>query len=166
MEKRQKVTVTACTQIVGPAALGLLMFASTLAAQEVYRWVDENGVVNFSDTSPAGRIEGVSTVDLGEPTPPGSDPEEDLYNIAATAERTQALRDAMAADREARRERQRESLTQQAPPYPQTSSYALPPWWWDRPGYGRPPQRPPTRPEPPEPEPYPTATLKPPGQGG
>lgn len=152
--------------VVGTTALGLLMFAGTLAAQEVYRWVDENGVVNFSDTSPAGRIEGVSTVDLGEPTLPGSDPEEDLYNIAATAERTQALRDAMAADRELRRERQRESATQQAPSYPQASSYALPPWWWDRPGYGRPPQRPPTRPEPPKPEPYPTATLKPPGQGG
>lgn len=153
-------------RVVGPTACGLLMLASPLAAQEIYRWVDENGVVNFSDTSPTGRIEGVSTVDLEEPAPPHQDPEQDLYNIAATAERTQALRDAMAADREARRERQRESATQQAPSYPQASSYALPPWWWDRPGYGRPPQRPPMRPEPPVPEPYPTATLKPPGQGG
>lgn len=32
--------------------LGLLAGAVPAMADQVYRWVDENGVVNFSDTAP------------------------------------------------------------------------------------------------------------------
>ncbi len=55
----------------------------------------------------------VNTLTLQDAAPTDYDPEEDIYNVAAQAERMQALRDEMAKDREARREQQN-SAPQQA----------------------------------------------------
>jgi hypothetical protein len=132
-------------------------------AQEIYRWTDENGVVNFSDTAPATDSRAVSTVTVEDTRPSDYDPEADLYNVAAQAERMQALREEMKNEREARFERQRNAAHQQPVQATRSVGYAVPGWWWGQPGYG-PPTRPPQRPERPVPEPYPTATLRPPGQ--
>jgi hypothetical protein len=134
------------------------------AAQEVYRWVDENGVVNFSDKAPvvATGNSDVNTLTLQDAAPTDYDPEEDIYNVAAQAERMQALRDEMAKDREARREQQNKALQQPAVPYERGASYGYP---YSFPAYGRPPYRPPAKPPSrPVPEPYETSTLRPPGQ--
>ena len=137
-------------------------------AQEVYRWVDENGVVNFSDRAPpAAEAADVGTLTLEDSRPAGYDPEQDVFNIEATAERTQARREALQQEREALRERQ--AAQPVVVQYPEQSNhgyswgypYGYPPL---RPG-GKPPFRPPHRPPPqPEPPADDTATLRPPGQ--
>ena len=149
------------TILVSLLACGLT--AAPAAAQEIYRWTDENGVVHFSDTAPADRSGGISTVTVEDTRPSDYDPEADIYNVAAQAERMQARRENMQKEREARLERQRNAAQQQPAPSNWTTGNAVPAWWWDQPGYGRPP-RPPRPPERPTPEPYPISTLRPPGQ--
>ncbi|MGK2927434.1 MAG: DUF4124 domain-containing protein [Lysobacterales bacterium] len=137
-------------------------------AQEVYRWVDENGVVNFSDRAPSAAPEtGVSTLKLEDNRSAAYDPEQDLFNIQSTQERTQALREELQEQREARHERSASQpvVVQQ----PEQRNYGYP---WDYPyGYpslrpgGKPPIRPPYKPRPPpEPPADDTSTWRPPGQ--
>lgn len=138
--------------------LGCSLIAGPVAAQEIYRWTDENGVIHFSDTAAGANADGVSTVTIEDTRPSDYDPEADLYNVAAQAERMQALRDEMQMKREARQERQRSAPPQQPVEVTRSVGYGLPPWDWDRPGYGRPPKpelpiEPPERP--------PTSTLRP-----
>jgi hypothetical protein len=157
MERAVQLITLSMTLLLGSLA------ATPLPAEEIYRWVDENGVVNFSDTAPAARSRSVSTVAVEDTRPSDYDPEADIYNVEAQAERMQALREEMQARREARLEEERNAAQRTPAQSAQPVGYALPPWWWDRPGYGKPP-RPPERPQPPIPEPYPTSTLRPPGQ--
>ena len=139
-----------------------LLTAVPAYAQEVYRWVDENGVVNFSDTAPAATAADVDILALENPTPASDDPGEDIYDVAGQAERMQALREEMAREREARRERQRESAR---PPVAQPSEVVRYGYPYNYPGYPRPPARPPGKPPGrPTPEPFDTSTLRPPGQ--
>jgi hypothetical protein len=134
--------------------------AASARAGEIYRWVDENGVVNFSGTLPAGVDAGVDTVIVEDTTPTDYDPEADIYNVAAQAERMQALRDEMDAQREARRERS--AAQQPSEPEREVVRYGYPyNYPFGFPQYPRPPARPP---RPPVPEPYVTSTLRPPGQ--
>ena len=56
---------------------GLLLIAALASAQQVYRWVDENGVVHYSDQPPTDQSEAdLVDVDTGSsfssPTPPPS----------------------------------------------------------------------------------------------
>ena len=139
---------------------------SAVVAQEIYRWVDEQGVVHFSDTAPAGASGEVGTLTLDDSAPTHYDPEQDIYNIEATEQRMQALRDEMAAQRDARRER-----AAAQPPvvvqYPEQTHFGYANdylYGYPRPpgGHpGKPPNRP--RPEPPAPEDD-TSTWRPPGQ--
>ena len=159
-------------------AIGVALSAWTVPspAQEIYRWVDDQGVVHFSDTAPAAASGEVSTLTLQDTTPANYDPEQDIYNLEATAQRMQALRDELAAEREARRER---AATQ--PPvvaqYPEQPHYGYaddylygyPPLYPRPPGGhpGRPPGGPPHRPPPgAEPPVDDTSTWRPPGQPG
>lgn len=154
-------------------AIGWALWAWSILsqAQQVYRWVDEQGVVHFSDTAPVGESGEVSTLTIPDSRPAGYDPQQDVFNIEATRERTQALREELQGQREARRERNAAQpvVVQQ----PEQRNYGFP---WDYPyGYpplrprppigpgGKPPWRPPERPrsEPPEDD---TATWRPPGQ--
>ena len=144
----------------GLIALSLICWVGSATAQEVYRWVDENGVVNFSDTAPAAAAN-LNTVDLEDTTPRNYDPEEDLYNVAAQAERMQALREQMEKDREARRQQQASAAKQPAPQYQRSVNYGYPYGYPVRP---RPPIEPPIEPPPTRPEPYETSTLVPPSQ--
>ena len=65
--------------------LGLLAGAVPAMASEVYRWVDENGVVNFSDAAPGKAQPGaeVNTLTLEDTAPKDYDPEQDIYAVAA-----------------------------------------------------------------------------------
>jgi hypothetical protein len=146
------------------AVISGLFLAGAAAAQEVYRWVDEDGVVNFSDTAPASAESGaeVNTLTLQDTTPMNYDPEQDIYNVAAQAERMQALRAEMEKEREARLEQQQSAPQQPASTSSSAVNYGYP---YGYPAYGRPPLRPgrpPARPpERPVPEPYDTSTLRP-----
>ncbi len=126
-------------------------------ATEIYHWVDENGISNFSSIAPSGDVTGVGIMSLEDTTPPDYDPEEDLYGVQAQAERMASLRDEMEKKREAQRERDRNSSQQPVVQYRDRYQYGLP-------YYGRPYPRPPLRPEPPIEVPYETATLRPPGR--
>jgi hypothetical protein len=148
-------------------AMTLTLLAAVPAmAADVYRWVDENGVVNFSDTAPRGAETGgaVDTVTLQDAAPKDQEPGQDIYHVAAQAERMQALRDEMEKEREARREQQRRAAQQPAAPSSSGVNYGYP---YAYPAYGRPPLRPgrpPAKPPArPVPELYDTATLRPPG---
>jgi hypothetical protein len=150
--------------------VAVLAAAQPAPAQEIYRWVDEQGVVHFSDTAPGGASGEISTLTLDGSPPAAYDPEQDIYNLAATGQRMQALRDEMAAQRDARRER----AAAQPPvvvqyPEQQHSGYAngyL--YGYPRPpgGHpGRPPFRPPHGPPPgTQPPVDETSTWRPPGR--
>ena len=138
----------------------LAMTASTATdAYEIYHWIDENGVPNFSQNQPAGKTPGVSKLNLVDTTPPDYDPEEDRYGVQAQAERMNALREEMEQRREAGRERQRNAARQPVVRYREPDRYYSRPLWYP-PVYPRPPYRP----EPPIAVPYETSTLKPPGR--
>jgi hypothetical protein len=136
------------------------MIASTAsAAYEIYHWLDENGVPNFSQKQPDGKIPGVSKLNLADTTPPDYDPDEDRYGVQAQAERMNALREEMEQRRDAVRERQRNAAQHQIVQYREPVrrySHGI----WYPPIYFRPPHKP----QPPIAVPYPTSILEPPGR--
>ena len=146
--------------LLGMAALAGSLCAGSAVAAEVYRWTDADGVVHFSDRPPEAEQASLTTMSVDNPPPTGYDPDEDRYNVAATAERTQALRDAQAQARESRRTQSAAAapVVQQAQPQGYGVDYGYLPGY-DRPGV-RPPQRP-DRPARPEPQPPPTDTVRP-----
>jgi len=154
MNTKRVGTITAAISI-------MLLGAAPVAAQEIYRWVDANGTVNFSDTAPGAESAGISTVVLEETRPADYDPETDIYDVAGQAERMQSMREEMAREREARRERNQTAAHTESPSFDGSAQYGYPVGY---PLYPRPPMRPPSRPQPPRPEPYETSTLRPPGQ--
>ena len=154
------------------------MLAAPLAATEVYRWVDENGVVHFSDTRPAASGKPVETVTVDGSQPADYDPEQDLFNVAQQQEVMQARREQLAQQREERAEARRQSERRQAST-PVAVDGPSRSWntgfWWppyndgpNRPPGQRPPGKPPQRPQPPieiEPAPPASQPFRPPGSG-
>jgi hypothetical protein len=139
------------------AFLAMITSPATLGS-DVYHWLDENGVPNFSQKEPGGEIQSVSRLNLPDTTPPDYDPNEDRYGIEEQAERMTALREEMDEQREDARERRRNTVQQQPLQYPEPyRSYSRGIWY--PPVYPRPPQRP----HPPIEVPYRTATLGRPG---
>jgi hypothetical protein len=140
----------------------LLLLALTVSTSsadyEVYHWVDENGVPNFSQDRPTAKTPGVRKLKLPDAPPPGQDPEEEVYDVEAHAERMAALRDEREQQRAAALERQRLASLQQP------VQVAQPVRYYSRP-IGYPPlyHRPKPKPRPPVAEPLPSSTLKLPG---
>jgi len=136
------------------------MAAAPVFAIEVYRWVDENGVIHFSQSAPPATVPGVETMTVEDSAPPGYDPDEDRYQVAAQAEKMAQLRAEM--------DKKREMAQEQSPttPQPPVTQYQQSGYWPLPNYYPGPPvrPRPPPRPEPPIEIPYPTNTLRPPGQ--
>ena len=83
---------------------------------EIYKWVDEDGVVHFSEVKPSD-VATVRTLRVTATNAPDYDPNEDPYSIRNQAERTGALWSRLEERKAARRERQREAAERaQAPP--------------------------------------------------
>ena len=138
----------------------LAIIASTpAAAYEVYHWVDENGVSNFSQWAPADQVAGVSKLTLADTTPPDHDPEEDLYDVKGQAERMKSLWEEIEKQREARRGHQQNAPQQQLVYYRERPRYAVSSFWWHPPHH-----RPPPRPRPPIERPLPSLPFSPPGR--
>jgi hypothetical protein len=129
----------------------------TAAAVEIFRWVDENGVVHFSDSPPPEHDTGVDVLSVNGAQPESYDPEADIFNVEAQAERMQALREEREEARKARLERQRQEAARQPVVQPRDDNRGFPVYWnhniWPRPPH-RP--RPPVRPEQPIERPPPT----------
>lgn len=143
-------------------ALAIAAWATGAAAQEIYRWVDAEGVVHFSDTPPPAESAEVQTLDVPAAPPAGYDPAADIFNIEATRQRTQARRERL---QEQADERARSSRSP-SPPVVQSGgqavNYGYP---YVYPVYPRPPRpNPPPRPPRPEPPADDTSTLRPPGR--
>jgi hypothetical protein len=113
-------------------------------AVEVYQWTDENGVVHFSQWAPTEPEQDVSTLEVDGSQPPGYDPEEDRYNVAANQKYMESLR----SDLDARREAEK---NQSAAAAQQIIQQTVPPeygTWPVYPGYGQfPSNRPPHKPD-------------------
>lgn len=163
-------------------ALGLTLWTAEAAAQQIYRWVDAEGVVHFSDTPPEREGTEVSAIELKTMRSSSYDPAEDIYNIDATRQRTEARWERM-QELQVARELQPRSPSQPVIQYPERVYYGSG-YGYDygrdygrdrddhyprspgrpgigpgRPGHG--PGRPPSRPGRPDND---TSTWRPPGR--
>ena len=124
----------------------ILMLAVNVHASEIYKWVDEDGIVHFSDTMPADDTK-VESLRLNATNPPDYDPSNDPYSIRNQADRIGETWSRLEEEREARREKQREAALRQ-PAYvyqPYDSYYDRNRYPYFRPGL-RPPSYPGHRP--------------------
>jgi len=111
-------------------AIALLVAMGSAGATEVYRWVDADGVVHFSDTRPEDQH--ADTLVVRETTPPGYDPAEDPYSILNQAERLAETRARLEKDRKEREENRREAIErvviyEREPDYRYSAYYG--PWY-------------------------------------
>ena len=136
------------------ASLAILA-SSKMAAQEIFHWIDENGVPNFSQERPAGNVDGLNKMYLENTAPTDYDPEEDIYGIEEQAERMQALREDMEKRRQENREREKYVVQQPVQQYRDPYQFYSRRLWYP-PLYPKPPHRP----KPPIAVPYETATLQ------
>ena len=144
-----------------PLLLGLAI-SGPLLATEVYRWVDDDGVIHFSQNAPRADVGQVEKMTLDDSAPAGYDPEEDIYGVEAMAAEMALLREQMEERREQAQERNQNTDQRTVVQYQPAVQYGYPylgtPLY---PGY-RPPLRP--KPPPPRPDPYPSLPFSPPGQ--
>lgn len=131
-----------------------------LAANEIYHWIDENGVANFSERAPGDHVSDVNTLKLPEVGPEEAETDEDPFNVAEQAEKMKVLREEMADRRAAKRQRdqmvEQRTVIEYRDPEP-----AYPYGFGNRPNF---PNRPPAKPEPPIEEKPNISTLKPLGR--
>jgi len=115
-------------------------FIASASASDIYRWVDEDGVVHFSDTAPAD-TDDVERLRVDVTNPPGYDPAEDPYSIRNQAARMGETWSRLEERREDRREKRREEAEWQ----PAAVFQSYHPYPYFRPGFfvpGRPGHRP------------------------
>lgn len=77
------------------------------AGYEIYTWVDENGVVHYSESKPEEIAAPVETMFIEATNPPGYDPDEDYWSITNQAERVNADWTAMQEEKAEERARER-----------------------------------------------------------
>jgi len=138
------------TTIISTLVLLAVFSSTSVAAIEIYHWVDENGVPHYGQYRPAGSIPGVSKLTLEDTTPPGSGQVEDIYNVEAQEKRMATWREEREKKRKEASERKRQIAQQQPASYPQRyRKYSR--GYWYPPAYGRPHHRPSPKqsPEPP-----------------
>lgn len=111
------------------AALAGLAVGNHVRADEVFHWVDENGVVHFSQWAPDD-VANISTVVVSGDNPPGYDPLEDPYSVRNQAERVNKTWQALEERKEERLEKKREARQSPgnypAPPYYDPYAYRSP----------------------------------------
>ena len=136
----EKIIIAMCS------FLATLTVVAHVEATEIYKWVDEEGVVHFSDTKPADAAS-VESLRVHQSNAPEYDPADDPYSIHNQAKRVGETWERLEKDREARREKRREEALRQPTyvyqPYdPYYTGYRYP---YFRPGI-RPPMWPAHRP--------------------
>ena len=96
------VTVTGVVMLLGPP---------TAVAAEVYRWVDNKGVVHYSQWKPSqdgvaadAELPAYDQLSLPDTRPADYDPEDDPFNVAATAEAISEVWEDLDEKRERRRQ--------------------------------------------------------------
>lgn len=80
--------------------LALVVFTFAVApatGAEVYRWVDEEGIVHYSQWAPESRPEELETIDVPASTPDDYDPDADPYSVMNQAARIHETYSALAS---------------------------------------------------------------------
>lgn len=101
------------------ATLITALFNGAAAAAEIYRWVDGDGVVHYSDEKPRDDA-AVTTIDIPDSRPADYDPHEDPYSIRNQAQRVNEAWTELAQAR-SEREQARRQAAQSAAAAPSSS---------------------------------------------
>lgn len=111
----------------------LLVVSNRTAGGEIYHWVDEDGVMYFSDWAPYPSVSGVSRLTVANTNPPDYDPREDRSSINSQAERTTARWTEIKARRDERRNQRLEAEERAwrlaIPAYEPEEYYVSPVWY-------------------------------------
>lgn len=91
------------------AALGVV---SKAMASDIYRWIDDDGIVHYSDTAPADDT-AAERLRVDVANSPDYDPADDPYSIRKQAERIGETWSRLEERREERREKRREAAERQ-----------------------------------------------------
>lgn len=121
-------------------AMVAIAFVSNAHAADIFRWVDEDGVVHFSDTAPVDDT-AVERLRVDDANPSDYDPADDPYSIRQQAERIGETWSRLEERREKRRVKRREEAERQ----PVVVYQPYYPYRYYAPGYyvpGRPGHRP------------------------
>ena len=106
--KKKKISIPVMFAV---ALLGLAVGNHARAA-DVFRWVDENGVVHFSQWAPDD-VHNITTVTVSSGNPRDYDPTDDPYSVRNQAARInetwQAIEEKIAERREKKREKKEET---------------------------------------------------------
>lgn len=79
---------SAATLAIAAVALAVALSPADVAALEIYTWVDENGVVHYSESAPEEpAATPVETLHIATANSPGYDPDDDYWSILNQAER-------------------------------------------------------------------------------
>jgi hypothetical protein len=111
-------------------AIIAIAFTANANASDIYRWVDGDGVVHFSDTAPVENDE-VERLRVNNSNPPGYDPADDPYSIRNQAERMGETWSRLEERREERKEERRKEAARQ----PVVVYEPYYPYRYYRPGY-------------------------------
>ena len=98
--------------LIAAGSLIPLISGNSALAGEIFHWVDEDGVLNFSDWAPANGNVQVAKLVVNDSNPPGYDPNEDQNSILEQAERMN-IRWAELQERQEDRRKQRRELEEQ-----------------------------------------------------
>ena len=90
---------------IAPVFLLVLIFANPTVGGEIYHWVDEDGVVHFSEWAPNPGVQEVATLTVPDTNPPGYDPNQDQSSIQKQAARTNDRWSELQARRDERKKR-------------------------------------------------------------
>lgn len=113
-------------------ALPVLVLSFPAGSYEIYQWVDDEGVIHFSDTKPQQGAD-VEILRVSATNPPGYDPSEDPYSIRNQAARTSELWTELSKrrqEREAKRPEQMERAPAPEPPRYDDYRYAAAPFYY------------------------------------
>jgi hypothetical protein len=120
------------------ATVCLIFFISgdPAASSEIFHWVDEDGVLNFSDWAPENSDVEVAKLVVSNSNPPGYDPNEDQSSILEQAERMNDRWSELKERQEDRRKQRLEFEEQQRRLHPVAYEYPYynDPYFYYRPG--------------------------------
>jgi hypothetical protein len=96
--------------------LVLLFSADSIIAGEIFHWVDEDGVLNFSDWAPTDNTVEVSKLVVSNSNPPGYDPSEDRNSVLEQAGRMNDRWSELKEQKEERKKQRQERVAQEQIP--------------------------------------------------